>query len=110
MPSWPQDPDAYVSAAQVAEKLGYRSIKTFYNARRGELARKGFPNPCRGRLWRASQILRWETWNADMASAGQVIANDHTPAPPVAKPAPNALPSPAEQRLAQIRRAAGLAS
>lgn len=103
MTSWPTDPNTYVDARQVAARLGYRTLKTFYGAR-AKLA--GFPEPALPRRWRASQIERWETWNAARASAPADAANENTPVTP--KPPASIDSSPAHQRLAEIRRAAGL--
>jgi len=101
--AWPTDSNTYVTAAQVAARLGYRSIKTFYNARPNL---PGFPSPALPRRWRASQIERWETWNAARASTPAIAANENTPAlTPAIETSPT---SPALQRLAEIRRAAGL--
>lgn len=109
--SWPDNSDAYVTAAQIAAKLGYRTMKAFYAARPA-LDARGFPQPALPRRWRASQVERWEQWNADNASAGVVFqpANDVARAKP---PAPSSVApqsQPALQRLAEIRRAAGLAN
>ena len=109
---WPNNPDCYVTAAQIAAKLGYRTMKAFYAAR-GALADRGFPEPALPRRWRASQIERWEAWNAQRASAGLPLtpANDALALPPPgpASPASPSL-SPAAQRIAELRRAARIAS
>lgn len=111
--TWPADPECYVTARQVAAKLGYGSVKTFYNARHRELAAKNFPAPSIGRRWKASVIERWEAMNDHAALTGQhpaAPANDTHPAPtsprqrPVSQPAYN----PARERLAAIQRAANL--
>lgn len=106
MDAWPADPDTYVSAAQVAAKLGYVSMKTFHNARArgGFLHERGFPSPALPGRWRAREILRWEDWNAERAACPPP-ANDIGPA---SSPAPTIRISPAELRLREIRRAAGL--
>lgn len=108
--SWPTHPDTYVTAAQIAAKLGYRTMKAFYAARPA-LDARGFPQPALPRRWRASQVERWEQWNADNASAGVAFkpAND-APRARAAAPSPTPISQPAMQRLAEIRRAAGLAN
>ncbi len=102
---WPATCDVYVDAAQVAARLGYQSVKTFHNARapEGWLWRRGFPTPALPRRWRASQIERWEAWNADGLPL-QPPANDRAPAPRQAaqQASADASLSPARQRLAEI--------
>lgn len=97
---WPDNSAAYVRAAQVAKRLGYATVKAFSNAR-PTLAALGFPAHALPGRWRASQIERWESWNADRASH-PTAAND---APSPAPHRHTVSPSPARQRLDEIQRA-----
>jgi hypothetical protein len=109
---WPDNSDSYVTAAQIAARLGYRTMKAFYAARPA-LDLRGFPAPALPRRWRASQVERWEAWNADRASAGATFTPANDAPRPARMPAPSPVPptsQPALQRLAEIRRAAGLAN
>ncbi|MEM8615462.1 MAG: hypothetical protein AAGF20_00855 [Pseudomonadota bacterium] len=83
MSNWPTDPLALVTAAEVAARLRYKTVGTFYSARR-TLREQGFPEPACGRHWTASQISDWLAHRAaaqalNSASSGLCAANDAAP-------------------------------
>jgi len=56
--SWPDRPETFVSAPQVAAYLGYNSLTAFYRDKPWR-DKHGFPPQPMKRRWRAGQIETW---------------------------------------------------
>ncbi len=75
---WPEDPDVFVCSRQVAFKLGYRSMRTYWSDKQW-LEKNQFPKPPLKRRWRARAIEAWLAWR----EAGSIQpANDPAPCKP----------------------------
>lgn len=75
--AWPEDPRTYVTAAQVARKLGYASLRAFYRDK-AWLEARGFPPQPLKRRWRAGQIEAWEC-RRELGIEPDCAANDLEP-------------------------------
>lgn len=78
--TWPDDPDCFVTSAQVADYLGYPDVRAFHRAKPWRDAH-GFPPQPLPRRWRARQILDWEARRKAGTPQPPPPANDMAPAP-----------------------------
>ena len=66
------DPDAWITTAELAARMGYASVHGFYRDARRRAA-SGFPAPRRRGLWRLGDLQDWDRrggWGALAAPAG----------------------------------------